>query len=214
MRRDGNHDLLDDAILADKALHPVVRIAKTVVEKQIVYGVVYAPGEVDAHGEAMMAEDIEDMCHKFLQVVAKTGGAVIDKSHDNQALAAYPVESYIETEEEKDWPVGSWIMGVKIEDPTIWASVKAGDLNGFSFEAMVRKLPIIVEVDLEPDFIGTTAKSEDHDHVFFLEYDAEGRVIGGTTSFDLNHRHIIKAGTATEHAIAPNGKKHAHRLPV
>lgn len=214
MRCLGHDILLEEATLADKAAHPVVHIAKAVAEKQIVYGVVYAPGEVDAHGEAMMAEDIEKMCHEFLRLAASTKGAVIDKNHDNVALSAYPVESYIETEEGKDWPVGSWIMGVKIEDPTIWAEVKSGKLNGYSFEAMVRKLPIIVEVDLEPDFIGTTSKNLQHDHVFFLEFNEEGLVVGGSTSYDDGHRHVIRAGTATEFAKSSGGHSHSHRLPV
>lgn len=214
LRTNGQDQIIDDAMASLAESAPVVRIVKSNAEKQIVYGVVYAPGEIDAHGETMLAEDVETMCHEFMRLVALNKGAVIDTEHDNVALSAFPVECYIEKEEGNDWPVGSWVMGVKIEDPGIWSDVKKGRLNGFSFEAMVRKLPVVVEVELEPDMVGKTAENEGHDHVFFMEFNEEGRVVGGTTSFDNGHRHKIRAGTATEMASAPGIKDHAHRLPV
>ena len=208
-----HHPLLSDARKGDVSMRPV-RIAKADAEKQIVYGVVYAPGEIDTDGETMLAPDIEQMAHLFMKRMAETKGAVIDVGHDNVAVSAYPVETFIETEEGKDWPVGSWVMGVKIEDPAIWKAVKGGKLNGFSFEAMTKKLPMVVEVEMEPELLGKTAMSEDHDHIYFLEFNEEGRVIGGTTSFDMGHRHEIVAGTATKQAIAPGINSHAHRLPM
>lgn len=213
MLRPDHHPLLEDATRALKAATHV-RIQKKDADKQLVYGVVYAPGEIDSHGEAMMAEDIELMCHRFMKLVAKRGGEVIDMEHDNVAIAAYPVESYIETEDGKDWPKGSWIMAVKVDDPTIWAKIKKGLINGFSFEAYVSKLATVVEVATDVDFFGKTSKNEDHDHVFYLEIDEEGRIIGGCTSYDMGHRHDITSGTATELAQVGTIPAHAHRLPV
>ena len=214
MKRPNDHPLLEDARKSDVWSDTVVRIQKKDAEKQIAYGVVYAPGEIDSHGEAMLAEDIEAMCHEFMKVYAQKRGEVIDTEHDNVAVGAYPVESYIETESGKPWPVGSWIMGVKVEDPVIWAKIKKGILNGYSFEAMVKKLNTVVEIEVEVDFVGKTAENEDHDHVFFIEFNDEGRVIGGCTSFDKGHRHDIVTGTTTELAAGVGIPSHAHRLSL
>ena len=145
---------------------------------------------------------------------AEKGGNTIDVQHDNVPISAYPVESYIETEEGKDWPVGSWIMGVKIEDAGVWKKIKKGELNGFSFEAMVYKVPMVAEVSYFPDDLGITAENEGHDHVYFIEYDEEGRIVGGETSYDAGHRHTIKMGTATDLQAAPGLNLHSHRILV
>lgn len=190
-------------------------IVRKDVDRQIVYGVVYAPGEVDAHGEFMLPSAVEEMCHKFMSVMADKGMSVIDQQHDNVPVAAYPVESWIETEEGRPWPVGSWIMGVKVMDPVVWEKIKKGEINGYSFEAMVSKMPMVVEIEVEHDLLAKTAPAYGHDHVFFLEFDVTtGKVKSGLTSFDLGHRHVITAGTATEMAGGPGVKPHAHRLPV
>jgi hypothetical protein len=183
-------------------------------ERQLVYGVVYAPGEIDAHGEIMPAHAIEEMAHKFLRLMTLKNDAVIDQQHDNLPVAAYPVESYIETSEDMPWPAGSWIMGVKVEDAVIWAKIKAGEINGYSFEAMVTKMPMVVEVEAMPDLMAKTAMSEGHDHLYFMEFDPYGKVTGGITSYDAGHRHKISMGTATDRSATAGVKGHSHRLPV
>lgn len=214
MKRPETHPLLDDARKSLLDHLPVVRIQKKDADKQIVYGVVYSPGEIDAHGEIMLAEEIESMAHSFMRKVALMKGEVIDTEHDNAAISAYPVESYIETEEGKDWPVGSWIMAVKVEDPTVWAKIKKGVINGYSFEAYVGKVATVVELETDVDYIGKTIENEGHDHIFFVEFNEHGRIIGGCTSYDAGHKHIILSGTTTELAEAQGIASHAHRLPV
>lgn len=213
MKSPAEHPLKSDALTAITR-KAVVRIKKADAEKQIVYGVVYAPGEIDSHGEFMQAETIEAMAHDFMRYTMQKGGETIDGEHDNVAIQAYPVESYIETKEGMDWPVGSWIMATKIEDPVSWLKVKTGLFNGYSFEAYVGKVARIVEVDSHADYIGKTSKSEGHDHVFFVDYDDQGRVIGGCTSYDAGHKHEIKSGTTTEFADATGIASHSHRLPI
>lgn len=190
-------------------------IVRKDADRQIVYGVVYAPGEVDSHGDMMFPDGVEQMAHAFMRVIADKGMNVLDQQHDNVPVDAYPVESWVETEEGRPWPVGSWLMGVKINDTELWGRIKKGEINGFSFEAMVRKLPMVVEVEVDVDLLSKTAESEGHDHLFFLEFDPQsGVIVKGVTSMDLGHRHVIAAGTATEMAGGPGIKPHAHRLPV
>lgn len=185
-------------------LQRVRRISATDDEKQIAYGMVYAPMEVDSWGEAMTAEDIETMAHRFMALkLNKT----IDEMHDEQPKQdVYPVESFIARKGDPDYPEGAWVLGVKVEDSQTWEAIKSGQLNGFSFQAMVKKVPVVAEITFDPEIIGRTENVDDHDHLFFVEMDDEGQILGGYTSTNEGHSHKIIRGTATE---TVNG--HAHR---
>jgi hypothetical protein len=101
------------------------------------------------------------------------------------------------------------VLGVKVPDREVWASVERGDINGYSFEAYVRKVPAIVVVSLQRDNVGETEEADGHTHLFYAVVDDEGRVVAGRTSTDAGHSHEVKKGTATE----PGGNgAHSHRF--
>jgi len=174
-------------------------------EEQIVYGEVYAPGVLDAHGDIMPAEDIKKMAHDFMQLSYAQNA--IDTNHDQQSNGAYPVESFIAREGDPDYTPGSWVLGVKIADPQLWQMVKKGDLNGYSFQARVYKRPKYVEIEVESDLYIRTEVAAGHSHFAYVEMDENGRVRCGMTSNDNGHTHVIVAGTATEKTDG-----HAHRI--
>lgn len=174
-------------------------------EEQIVYGEVYAPGILDAHGDVMPAKDIKKMAHDFMQLSYAQNA--IDTNHDQQSNGAYPVESFIAREGDPDYTPGAWVLGVKIADSQLWEMVKKGDLNGYSFQARVYKRPKYVEIEVESDNFLRTEEAAGHTHFAYIELDENGRVLGGMTSLDYGHKHNITAGTATEKADG-----HAHRI--
>ncbi len=178
-------------------------------EKRIVYGMVYQPNTIDSHGDIMTAKDIEVMAHKFMQIpeLDKT----IDVNHDGVPVSAHPVESFIAKAGDPLYPEGSWVLGVKIFDEMIWRDVKSGKLNGYSFEAMVRKFPRVVEYEYVRNNFGETETALGHSHMFFAELDADGKVVRGRTSSDYGHAHEIVMGTATE---VGGESKHKHRFFV
>lgn len=182
-------------------------IKKIDAKQQIAYGEVYAPNQLDSHGEMMSPEEVEKMCHAFM-----LNGNVkdtVDKNHDNKPVEAQPVESYIAPPDSVDFTPGSWVMGVKIFDGELWEQIEKGELNGYSFEAYVRKVNTVVVVETTPTSVGKTEESEDHTHFFVARIDADGRVVKGRTSTTNGHSHEIKRGTATE---MTNG--HRHRIFV
>jgi hypothetical protein len=183
-----------------------VRIRKADAKKQIAYGEVYAPNEVDSHGEMMFAEDIEKMAHRFLKLdLAKA----IDMNHDNEPAAAYPVESYVmDIDNHPDYSKGAWVMGVKVEDPTVWKKIEDGEINGFSLQALVMKSKVQVEVEVLGEDYGYTEKADNHDHLFRVELDELGNVVGGHTSVDDGHSHKITKSSATE----DSRDGHSHRF--
>lgn len=147
------------------------------------------------------------MAHRFLQL--STLRASIDTNHDEQSNGSYPVESFIARENDPDYTPGSWVLGTKVEDEDVWEAVKRGELNGYSFQALVRKMAVVVDIIMKPDSVGVTGTAEDHWHFYWLELDEDGRVKRGRTSFDNGHSHEIKRGTATEKVDG-----HAHRITI
>jgi len=113
----------------------LIPIMKANNEKQIVYGVVLAPNEVDFQDDFMTAEDIEEAAHKYM-----AESRVIGSEH-SKAIKAHPVESFIapqdfEVSDGKYGPQkvtkGSWVLGVKVTDPKEWEKVSGGEYSGFS----------------------------------------------------------------------------------
>ncbi len=193
-------------------IHPdatsVSHVKKTDVEKRMVYGEVYAPYQLDTHGEMMLPEDIEKIAHRFLQLDL---GSVIDVQHDNVPRDAVPVESFIARDNDPDFASGAWVLGVKILDEQLWEDCKSGKYNGFSFEAMVKKIVAVIDYEVLRDNFGETERNLDHTHLFWVELNDDGVVIGGRTTTDYGHSHEIVAGTATEMSGNP---PHTHRIFV
>lgn len=112
----------------------IVPILKTNAAKQIVYGVVLAPDEIDSQDDFMEADDIEKAAHKYLSASRVIGG-----THEKQ-IDATPVESFIAPQDleinGQNGPQvvkkGSWVLGVKIHDPGEWDRVVNGEYTGFS----------------------------------------------------------------------------------
>ena len=184
----------------------MLRILKTDDEKRIVFGEVYAPNVLDSQGEMMNADDVELMAHRFMGVQSlKTS---IDTAHNNVSNGSYPVESFIAPDGHPDgYTPGAWVLGVKIDDDDVWAAVKRGELNAFSFEAYCKKENQVADVDILVHNVGETEACEDHTHLFFVELDDSGKVVKGITSGVNGHSHSIKRGTATEDAA---GHKHRY----
>lgn len=112
----------------------VIPIAKADKAKQLVYGVVLAPNEIDTQQDYMEASEIEAAAHRYLLTSRVVG------SEHGKAIPATPVESFIApVDMDMDGPLGlqkvtkgSWVLGVKIHDPKLWEKVMQGEYTGFS----------------------------------------------------------------------------------
>lgn len=98
---------------------------------------------IDAHGEAMLPEDLETLADRFLVESRK-----IDVMHDEQArVGVSVVGSFLNTAEvgSPNFYPGSWVVTLKVEPWTPeFKAIKAGTLNAVSFQAVVHKVPIVV----------------------------------------------------------------------
>jgi hypothetical protein len=192
--------------MSEKTTYVVFR--KISEDRQIVYGVVYEPWTLDTYGDMMLPEDIEKMAHRYLSDLRLD--KTIDVMHDNQPTNCYPIESYVAKAGDPDYPEGSWVLGVRVVDPGLWADIKSGKINGYSFQATVKKRPVVVEIEYDPTAVGETGEANGHTHFYFVRLDENGVVeYGRTSQAEDGHWHEIKYGTATEQT-----NEHAHRIAI
>ena len=211
------------------------------IEKHLAYGEVYVPDEVDTHGDFMTADGIEELAHKFMLKVLnakidvmhdnKTGRAAVvesfiappapDWSGLRESLLGVGLtedfadqairEAKTAHDDTHPFAPGAWVLGVKVFDEDLWAQIKNGEMTGFSFEAMVRKIPAKVKVDSDGRAHGRTSITNDHWHVFSIRLDHHGNVLSGSTSRHepSNHVHPITEGLRTQVAA---GHRHTFSL--
>ncbi|MBU8720529.1 terminase [Bacillus subtilis] len=105
-------------------------LTKEADEQKLVYGIVYEPDTVDAHGDFMTAAEIEKAAHGFLKDARE-----IDKQHDFQGGVGAVVESYVAP---TDFVIngelikkGSWVLVTKASEE-VWEEIKKGEITGYS----------------------------------------------------------------------------------
>jgi len=114
-------------------------IFKVDKKKQIVYGVVMEPDEVDTDGEWQNAAEIEKAYYKFMDNpdthfdIQHQETLTVDKNVRVVEIYLAPADFTIEKTGEKI-KKGSWVMALKILNDSLWQLVEKGELSGFSIE--------------------------------------------------------------------------------
>jgi hypothetical protein len=180
--------------------------------EQIVMAEVLIPNTPNTYGDIMTEAAIREAAYAFM-IAGLNSKIILDIEHDNVDITgdAYIIESFIAREGDPDFIKGSWVIAVKIESADIWQRVVAGDLNGFSFEALAMMTPVTIE-NLRPRIVtGITAPDliDGHTHAYAVTLDALNRPLYGSTSMTDGHEHTISRHTITD---AANG--HTHRFDV
>lgn len=114
-----------------------VPFAKADEERRLVYGVVLEPDTLDAQGDQVSAQEIEQAAHAFLE-----RSRVLGEGHKKRAKAEVQ-ESYIAQKGfelgDQEIEAGSWVLVVRVDDMKLWAKVKAGEITGFSVGGFGRR---------------------------------------------------------------------------
>ena len=115
--------------------------------KQIVYGVVLVPDQVDSQGDVISKTEIEKAAHDFMERSRQhdVQHSEITLGQGGKAIAA-PVESYIAP---ADFEIagqkvlkGSWVMATHVTDPETWQKVVKHELDGYSIGGIGDRTPI------------------------------------------------------------------------
>lgn len=112
--------------------------------KQILYCVVLEPDTFDFQNDIMTPEEIEKAAHDFM-----THSRVIGSMHERE-INARPVESYIAPQDLEFDGIngnqlvrkGSWVLGIKVNDPEEWSKVLNGEYQGISVHGEANRDPV------------------------------------------------------------------------
>lgn len=116
-----------------------IKFKKSDDEKGIVYGIVYAPEEVDTDGDYASADEIIKAAYLFMKERNTTN---VDKQHSFDNEEAFVAESWIVKENDAvfpDEPIGSWAVAIKLESAELKKAVKDGDVAGISMAGSALK---------------------------------------------------------------------------
>lgn len=151
--------------------------------KQVAFAPVLIPKEADKQGDVIPMPAIEDAAHMYLSEYRK-----VDSDHDLRDGKGTPVESWTlkqdttfempDGAESREYPAGTWVMGIKFSDET-WDRVVSGDLNGLSIYGGAK--PVDVDALLGKGD-GRTNKSEADD--------ADEPTDGGADSSDHDNQNM------------------------
>lgn len=113
--------------------------------EQKAWAPVLIPNETDKQGDVIPSSEIEQAAHTFLTDYRK-----IDTDHDLFEGEGVPIESWTLKEaqtftlpdgsESREYPAGTWMMGVKFSDGA-WERVVNGELTGFSIYGEATQAP-------------------------------------------------------------------------
>lgn len=104
--------------------------------EHFVMGVVLVPDETDAHGDFYNVDDVRNAAHSFME-----NGGIRKIMHDGKPIEGVVVlETFLTRTEEvhKDdsgsstFPVGTWMMAMRITNQKLWKMVLNGEFTGFS----------------------------------------------------------------------------------
>lgn len=177
--------------------------------EQIAFAEVLVPNTPNTYGDVYTPESIVEFAYEFARQ-----GYGLDVDHDNQDVSGsgyYVVESFIAREGDPDFIPGSWVVGIKVVDPDLWQRILNGEINGFSYEAIVEMIPVDIDGSEVHQVTGVTSPhpEDGHTHTYLLMVDGMGNPQVSATSETNGHSHRILNHTVTEVA-----EGHNHRIQV
>jgi hypothetical protein len=111
-------------------------------EERTVLGIVLEPDVVDSQDDTYSADEIRDTAHLFMEFYRNIGlqhRALVNRSVKLVESYLAPIDMTIGGQAVR---AGTWLMKVRVDDPDLWARVKAGDFTGFSIGGLATKTPV------------------------------------------------------------------------
>lgn len=178
--------------------------------ERVAFAEVLLPDTPNVYGDFHTKESVRQFAYGFM-----INGFGIDLNHDNVDVSSGVriIESFIAEESDTRFTTGAWVIGVHVLDDQIWADILSGELNGFSYEALVSTLQVNIELEKSKQVYGITFPDPDdgHTHNFWVVLDENGRVMTGGTTASNGHNHTISQATYTDEDDAGT---HRHRYAI
>lgn len=112
----------------------------------LVYGVVYAPNEVDAHDDFALPEDIESAAHSFMKTQTLNLGHYKDQEltkNDAQIVESFiaPID-FVYDGSDQTITKGSWVLVTQVYNEDIKDDVIKGEFAGWSLEGLAERVEV------------------------------------------------------------------------
>lgn len=172
------------------------------------------PDTPNTYGDIMTREAIKEAAFEFARQ-----GYGLDINHDQvdrKGQELVVVESFIARDGDPMFIAGAWVIGMKILDDDLWQMVLDGELNGFSYEALVQMTEVVLQNLRNRQISGVTEPDphDGHTHPYLVIVDPLNRPVSGGTGVTNGHSHRIVSHTVTEYANDFLGFQHSHRYQV
>jgi hypothetical protein len=140
-----------------------IKLSQIQEERKMLYGAALVPDKhilrLDGNGEEFYIffekETIMKCAHQFLKQNLQHQHTY---EHEHPVSGCVVVESWIvEGDQDKsrqlglDVPVGTWMIGTKVDDESIWEEVKNGSIRGFSIEGMFNEIGLSMSATSSED---------------------------------------------------------------
>jgi hypothetical protein len=140
-----------------------IKLSEVQEERRMLYGAALVPDKhimrLDGNGDEFYImfekETIMKCAHQFLKQNLQHQHTF---EHEHPVSGCVVVESWIvESEQDKsrhlglDVPVGTWMIGTKVDDDSIWEEVKNGSIRGFSIEGMFNEIGLSMSTPSNED---------------------------------------------------------------
>jgi hypothetical protein len=138
-----------------------INICKLDAEKRIVTGIVHDPYIVDAHGDWIPPNEMENIAYEYMEnfrkikdrhrdVMGKSKAVVVESwiekyptTADYKAAIAGKPHDIFRIKHGKDFVnSGSWVMSMKIHDDQMWNDIKSGKIKAFSLGGEGKRKPV------------------------------------------------------------------------
>lgn len=136
---------IKDKLKKDEGIEKTIKfcpINKVDSDKQIAFGVVLEPDEVDSQNDTITAEEIEQAAHAWLAKYQDRG--VMHTQLANGKIEIY--ESYVAPANlninGQAVKKGTWLLMYHVQDKDLWKKIKSGQLTGFSMGGFARRNPV------------------------------------------------------------------------
>ena len=117
-----------------------IEIKKFDNKKGIVYGIVYAPDEVDTQGDLAKADEIEKASQNFMRNLSNHN---VDKQHSFEKEDAFVSESWIVRKNDELFPdekQGAWAVAIKVESDELKKEIEDGNITGLSMAGSAKRI--------------------------------------------------------------------------
>lgn len=144
----------DTARLVDHAPYRMTfAVARADEEKRYTLGPLYMPDTLDAHGDFVTSETLQNAAWGYVRASVQNGSNLIYDQHTDAPagewvdLVTWPYEQTVkvevpgEGEVERTFPPGTVYQGV-IWSPEVWEQVKSGEKRGLSMGGIATPTPV------------------------------------------------------------------------